>query len=167
MDGAHVTVTAKLAGDLLVDNLTVFTFSLAMSLKDMYEAHAYPLVVLIGGFSGVWPVDALGIHTGASVALGFGPMIPIFYTPSFIPIFYTRLFAPSSHTVPDCSVLKSSPNRSKTARSCRSPSPSPPSIERRPYLKCLLLLYSWFAPPWLLPPRRRGRMLQVLDVMGP
>ena len=88
-DGAHLVVEAGVAGDALITDFTFFTFSLGSSLKDMYEAGAYPLVFLIGTFSGVWP-----------------------------------------------------------------------------YLKCLLLLYSWFAPPWLFRPKQRGQTLQLLDILG-
>lgn len=35
-----------------------------------------------------------------------------------------------------------------------------------PYLKCTLLLYSWFSPPWLFRPRQRGQTIQILDMMG-
>lgn len=33
----------------------MFTFSLGASLKDMYHAGAWPLLILVGGLSGVWP----------------------------------------------------------------------------------------------------------------
>eukprot|EP00941_MAST-03F_sp_MAST-3F-sp1_P001253 g1253.t1 len=88
-DGAHVIVRASVAGDEVVEELEVFTFSLGGSLKDMYNAEAYALVLLIGTFSGAWP-----------------------------------------------------------------------------YIKCCLMLYAWFAPPWVYSPKVRGQMLQWLDILG-
>ena len=54
-DGAHVMIDILIAGEPLIYEWEAFSFSLGSSLGDMYNAGAYVLVFLIGGFSGVWP----------------------------------------------------------------------------------------------------------------
>eukprot|EP01047_Picozoa_sp_COSAG01_P015416 COSAG01_NODE_772_length_13713_cov_71.721263_4_plen_357_part_00 len=57
-NAASVSIILQLFGQQVrIDKLV--GFSLALSLKQMADAGAWPLVILIGGFSGVWPYSKL------------------------------------------------------------------------------------------------------------
>eukprot|EP00662_Eupelagonemidae_sp_cell21_P017000 gene17000-57628_t len=86
--GASIDFSVVFAGETL-DMKEFAKFSLGRSIKDMWHAGAYPLAILVGSFSGVWP-----------------------------------------------------------------------------YVKVLLLLWTWFVPTARLPVPSRGRLLERLDLLG-
>jgi Paraquat-inducible protein A len=86
--GASVYVVLA-SGGVQTQLPSLFSFTLANSVVDMWRAHVYPLAILIALFSGTWP-----------------------------------------------------------------------------YLKLVLMLLSWLAPTWMLPVKRRERLLMALDALG-
>mmetsp|Transcript_46696 Transcript_46696/g.117526 ORF Transcript_46696/g.117526 Transcript_46696/m.117526 type:complete len:1072 (+) Transcript_46696:19-3234(+) len=58
-EGAIVRMAVTADGESIVDLPPLFSFSLISSIRDMWTGGAYPLAILIGLFSGVWPYGKL------------------------------------------------------------------------------------------------------------
>jgi len=58
-EGAVVKMSVTAEGESVVELPPLFSFSLISSIRDMWTGGAYPLAILIGAFSGVWPYGKL------------------------------------------------------------------------------------------------------------